>query len=1028
MKRFNPGHDSYGHSVQRTQDGGYIIAGTKQADDEDPWDQVLLIKTDSSGTMEWNKDFGWNDNDRGYSVQQTADNGFIIAGETGSYTSGGQDAWLIKTDASGEVLWDKVLGGPDYDTAFSLDQTSDGGFVIAGSTNSYGAGGADAWLVKVHDPPSLPNQPTNVSPANGVTRVSLTPTLMSSAFSDPDSGDVHTASQWRVTTRTDHWSDFYTVFDSGVDTTNLTQIVLPSGVLEPETQYYWRVRHLDGHEDWSKWSTETSFTTLQPPEVHTRDASDVTTNSARLNGRLDSLGTASSVTVSFQWGTSSGSYPNETSGEVKTDGGTFYSDLSGLSPAMTYYYRAKVVGDTTEYGAETSFTTTSTPPAVTTEAASIIASYSARLNGNLSSLGTAGSITVSFIWGTGAGSLPNETTAEVKFGTGTFYFDLGSLIPGTTYYYQAKAVGHGTSYGATTSFTAPTVPPTVTTMGATGIELTSVTLNGDLTSVGTAASVDASFEWWETGKPVITTTPQPLTGSGTYWVHLSGLTPNTTYHFRAKAVGDGTAFGEDMTFTTVNRPPNQPVNASPPDAATGVSLTPTLECSAFSDPDSGDTHGGSQWQITTVYGDYANPVFDSGTGTEITLSSGILNRNTTYFWHVRYKDNHGDWSEWSVETSFTTASSYSQPPSQPVNSAPANGTADVSLTPTLQSSAFSDPDSGDVHIASQWQVSSTAGDYSTPVFDSSANAGHLTSIAIPSGALQYSTTYYWHVRHQDSYFAWSAWSVETSFTTATRSQPQADFSVISVKVSKGVMLVFFSNLSSGGASPLTYAWDFDNDGTIDATEREPWHHYDASGTYTVSLTITDAWGETDTEVKPNCLTILAPTGGKTETADGQIGAEFPAGAVAGTSVVTIKTTETSLLPDMPEGFKIGNTSFVIMALDRDGNEIVTLSQPSTITVKYSEEDLAAAGGDPHRLVLAYWDEAAGEWKPLETDVNTDDMTLSASTTHLSTWAVLAKTTSASNGLPLWSWVVIGLAAVLVMGTGTYVVAKRVARH
>ena len=148
-----------------------------------------------------------------------------------------------------------------------------------------------------------------------------------------------------------------------------------------------------------------------------------------------------------------------------------------------------------------------------------------------------------------------------------------------------------------------------------------------------------------------------------------------------------------------------------------------------------------------------------------------------------------------------------------------------------------------------------------------------------------------------------------------------------------------------------------------------------------------------------------------ETADGQISTEFPSGAVAGTSVVTIKSMETSLLPDMPQGFKIGDTCFVIMALDEDGNEIVTLSQPSTITVKYSEADVAAAGGNPNRLVLAYWDEAAGKWKPLETDVDTEDMTLSASTTHLSTWAVMAKTTSASNGLPVWVWVVIGLAAV-----------------
>jgi PKD repeat protein len=230
------------------------------------------------------------------------------------------------------------------------------------------------------------------------------------------------------------------------------------------------------------------------------------------------------------------------------------------------------------------------------------------------------------------------------------------------------------------------------------------------------------------------------------------------------------------------------------------------------------------------------------------------------------------------------------------------------------------------------------------------------------------------------------------------------------------MLVFFSNLSSGGVSPLNYAWDFDNDGTIDATEREPWHRYSASGTYTVSLTITDAMGNTDTEVKANCLTILPPEGARTETADGQISAEFPSGAVAGTAMVTIQKTAASLLPDMPEGFKIGDTCFVIMALDDSGSEIVTLSQPTTVTVKYSEADVVAAGGDPENLVLAYWDEAAGEWKILDTRVDIAEMTLTASTTHLSTWAVMVAPASVhEQGIALWIWIVAGIGGALIAG-------------
>jgi len=159
-----------------------------------------------------------------------------------------------------------------------------------------------------------------------------------------------------------------------------------------------------------------------------------------------------------------------------------------------------------------------------------------------------------------------------------------------------------------------------------------------------------------------------------------------------------------------------------------------------------------------------------------------------------------------------------------------------------------------------------------------------------------------------------------------------------------------------------------------------------------------------------------------------VSTEFPNGAVAGRAVVTIESKASSLLPDGPQGFRIGDTCFVIITLDEDGNGIVSLSQPSVTTVKYSEADLAVAGGDPNRLVLAYWDEAAGEWKALRTSVDTTNTTLSASTTHLGTWAVLAKTTPASNGLPMWWWVVIGLACVMATGAGVFVLAKRAAKH
>jgi len=108
-----------------------------------------------------------------------------------------------------------------------------------------------------------------------------------------------------------------------------------------------------------------------------------------------------------------------------------------------------------------------------------------------------------------------------------------------------------------------------------------------------------------------------------------------------------------------NNPPNQPSNISPGIDATGVSLTPTLTSSPFSDPDARDALAQSQWQITQTSGDYGDPMVYDNTDipgyTYTAVSSGYLSPSTVYYWRVRYRDNNGAWSEYSDETSFTTA-------------------------------------------------------------------------------------------------------------------------------------------------------------------------------------------------------------------------------------------------------------------------------------------------------------------------------------------------------------------------------------
>ncbi|MDD5224299.1 MAG: hypothetical protein PHE84_09925 [bacterium] len=140
---------NYAHSIQQTSDGGYILAGETTsfgAGGTDFW----VLKLNPDGTVAWQKTYGGTGGDYPYSIQQTSDGGFVIAGHTTSFGAGGYDAWVLKLNPDGTVAWQKAFGGTDVEKAFSIQQTSDGGFIIAGYTKSFGAGNYDAWVLKLN--------------------------------------------------------------------------------------------------------------------------------------------------------------------------------------------------------------------------------------------------------------------------------------------------------------------------------------------------------------------------------------------------------------------------------------------------------------------------------------------------------------------------------------------------------------------------------------------------------------------------------------------------------------------------------------------------------------------------------------------------------------------------------------------------------------------------------------------------------------------------------------------------------------
>lgn len=171
QKTYSGSDDDQARAIQQTKDGGYIVAGFSKSTNGqvtghhggsvyDYW----LVKTDVSGNIQWQKSYGGTNFDIANSVQQTTDGGYIIAGGSSSqngditFTGGYRrnDYWIVKTDATGNIIWQKTLGGSGSDVAQSVSQTIDGGYIIAGSSYSTNGdvtgnhGNQDYWIVKLN--------------------------------------------------------------------------------------------------------------------------------------------------------------------------------------------------------------------------------------------------------------------------------------------------------------------------------------------------------------------------------------------------------------------------------------------------------------------------------------------------------------------------------------------------------------------------------------------------------------------------------------------------------------------------------------------------------------------------------------------------------------------------------------------------------------------------------------------------------------------------------------------------------------
>ena len=356
--------------------------------------------------------------------------------------------------------------------------------------------------------------------------------------------------------------------------------------LQPDTLYHFRVGAKGGA--FTVYGLDRTFTTstsTSAPIATTKSATNVTSNSATLNGTVNP--NSLSTTVVFEYGTTT-SYGTEVSATPGTIDGNVEANvsanISGLESFQTYHYRIKGINSSgTSLGDDVTFNTSVTIyilPSVTTSSATNIDENSAKLNGIVNPNGD--TTTVIFEYGTTT-SYGDEITAIQSPAAGLEDINVSANLTGlasnTVYHYRIKGSNSsGTSWGVDKTFTTSSPGlsiPIATTYSATNITGNSATLNGIVNSNNLTTTV--TFEYGTTASygAEITAEQSPVTGTADVNVaaDLTGLLSNTMYHYRVKASNsNGTATGEDQSFTTGNPPPVASITQASSISANSVTL------------------------------------------------------------------------------------------------------------------------------------------------------------------------------------------------------------------------------------------------------------------------------------------------------------------------------------------------------------------------------------------------------------------------------------------------------------------------
>ncbi|OFX86890.1 MAG: hypothetical protein A2W99_04020 [Bacteroidetes bacterium GWF2_33_16] len=351
--------------------------------------------------------------------------------------------------------------------------------------------------------------------------------------------------------------------------------------LIPNTAYHYRVVAVNS--EGTAYGDDLTFTTATiDPTLYTDYATDVSVNSATLNGFVNP--NDYSTTVTFEYGLTAAYGSTITADQSPVTGNTeqdVSADISGLSPYTTYHFR--VVGESiagSANGYDLTFTTSSAAATITSQAVTAINETTATANGIIIDLGAPNPTAHGVCWNTSGTPTTNDNVTDegAVSATGAFTSNISELIPNTTYYVRAYATNTaGTAYGDDVSFTTLAKAPAVITNTVTSISVSGATLNGTVNANNSETVVTFEYGLSTAYGTTITANENPVDGLFDTPVskEIAGLKPNTTYHYRVVGVNSaGTTNGDDQTFTTIKHDQVITFDTLPDKTTTDVDFNP----------------------------------------------------------------------------------------------------------------------------------------------------------------------------------------------------------------------------------------------------------------------------------------------------------------------------------------------------------------------------------------------------------------------------------------------------------------------